>query len=214
MITYLSILFLVLLANIYAITLCINIRGRILRFIYLTLLAICMFRYFSLYAFLEAEAPTNLYLLKNIVLSSFVSIPIVSYISLRLLNKCSFNSVHKVFISILTALFLFVIYKAPYGIASSDIGYIVTFKNNWQFIILIIQCAFSALMIYLSLNYIIKSNNIKHRIINLIFLIGYIGAIVEPLSIFFNKGILPTTVISEGVILISIILTLKIKPNS
>lgn len=211
MIIYLSILFLVLIANIYAITLCINIKGRIFRLIYLILLAFCLFRYFSLYAFLEAETPANLYSLKNIVLSSFVSIPIVSYISLRLLNKGSFNGLHKAFIAILTVIFLFIICKAPYGIASNNIGYTVTFKSNWPFIILVIQWIFSALMIYLSLNYFAKSNNIKCKIVNLLFLIGYIGVIVETLSIILNKGILPASIMSEGIILIAVILTLKVK---
>ena len=210
MIWYFTVLFLVFIANLYSIILSINIKERLFRLTTLILLSLCIFRYCTLYVFSVAQTPVNLYIIKNLVFTATISIPIVTYICIMKFNKGIFNIFDKIFTLILLIIGLVIMYNAPMGIINTNLGYKVLLSDEWKFIIMVIQGGFSVLMICISLNYFIKEKNIERKTVNFFFLIGYITAMAEGVLSILNKGILPEPIISEGIIFISIIMSMKI----
>ena len=201
---YLSLLFVVLITNLYALMSTGNIKNKFIRVSFKILLVLSLLRYISLYIFLVSESPNYLYNIRYFVLFSGLSIPVTSFISIKLMNEEKVKNIDTIFISIISVIYIFIILNAPYGIISKDIGYSVAVKQSWTFIIASIQGFFSGLMIYFSLNYFVKIKVIKNRLINLIFLSGFMSAIAEGLVILFGIAGFRTMIISEGIILIAV----------
>jgi hypothetical protein len=207
---YVSLLFILLVINLYAAVSVSNITQKVIRIITFILLILCMLRYVSLYIFLISKSPDYLYNIRYFVLASAVSIPVVSYISIRLLNGAKTGVFDAVFIAAVSAGYFFMIFNATDGVIPEDIGYKVAIKQSWTYIITIAQGIFTGFMIYLSLDYLLKIRAAKNRIINLIFLMGFISAIIEGLMVLFNKAGLHTMLVSEGIILAAICSSLNL----
>lgn len=211
MISYFSVLFIILMANVYAIILSIHLKEKLLKMVVVLFLSFTLFRYFILYLFSLAQSPENLFMLKNVVLVSLITIPVLSYLCIMILNKGGLNIFDKCFLVLTGVIFAFVIYIAPRGIINTDFGYKVLYNDGWQFIITLIQFCFSGYLIYVSLNYFKREKNFKLKFTYFLFFLGYIIEIIEGLLSFYQNNLLPENIISEGIILIAIISCLKIK---
>jgi hypothetical protein len=209
MLLYFSILFLVCLANVYAITLCLGIKEKLYRFTFLALLSLCVFRYFILYFFSSAETPIYLYSLKNLAFVSIISIPPIAYICINVVGKGFCNIIDKVFVVIITLIFFVIVYRAPQGVVSAELGYKVALGENWIYILSIFQCSFAALMIYLSFKFLFIAKGYKYKALYFLFGLGYITSIIEAMLTIINNGIFQEAIISEGLILIAIIISIK-----
>jgi hypothetical protein len=210
MILYFSILFLVCLANVYTIILSLRIKDKLYRFTFLMLLSFCIFRYFVLYFFSIAEAPIYLFSIKNLLYASTISIPPIAYICINILGKGVINIIDKVFVVLITLIFFVIVYKAPQSIVNAEIGYKVALGENWIYILSIFQSGFAALMIYLSFKFIFIAKTYHYKALYFLFGFGYIISIIETILTIFNNGIFQEAIISEGIIFISIIVSIKL----
>lgn len=207
---YFSILFLVCLANVYTIILSINLKEKLYKFAFMLLLSFCLFRYVVLYFFLISEVPIYLYTIKNLVYASIISIPPIAYICINIIRKGFCNIIDKVFAVIITLIFFVIVYKAPQGVVSAEFGYRVYLGENWIYIMSIVQSGFAALMIYLSIKYIFMASGFKYKALYFLFGLGYIISIIETILTIFNNVMLQESIISEGIIFIAIILSIKL----
>ena len=210
MILYFSILFLVGLANVYTIILCLGIKDKFYKCILLILLSICIFRYFVLFFFSSAESPIYLYSIKNLAYTSIILIPPIAYICINLVRKGFCSIIDKVFIVIITLIFFVIVYKAPQSVVSAELGYKVAMGENWIYILSIFQSSFAALMIYLSLKCLFNAEGYQYKTLYFLFGLGYITLIIETIMTIFSNGIFQESIISEGIIFIPIILSIKL----
>lgn len=207
---YISILFIVLVINLYAIILSMKVKRKSRAYIITLLLSLCTLRYIALFIYYISISPVYLFSLKNLVFTSIIAIPIVSYILIKLINKGRLSKFDTIFAILLAFMYSVIIYKAPQGIEGASVGYKVVVSTEWIYIMSIVQSLFAGFMVYLSVSYFVNIKNTKVKISNVIFFTGYILTIVEGILIILNEQLLSLPIIPEAAILIGIITALKV----
>lgn len=211
MIIYFMLLFVTIMAVIYSILLWTKVKNNVIKFLMVLLLSLALLKYITLYIFGIAQSPEHLFLFRFLFLASLISLPAASYGSLRLLRNAGLNIYDKILMVFMIISFSYILYNAPEGIISSDPGYTVLFREGWMYIILIIQCIFSVLMVYLSFNYFIKQHILKIKLTYFLYLIAYTALLSESLLQIFGYKLFPENIISEILIVIAIIAALKVR---
>lgn len=206
---YLTILLTVLLLGFFALTQAIGLKDKKLGFIMAILIAGIILRYTALLIYLTSVTPLYLYEIRNFIMLSVISIPILSYICINKINKGSLGKVDVTLIPVMAIIYIYLIFMCPEKIVTDETGYKLILKNTYLYYLSVVQGVFSVYMIYITIRQMFKRTSNYVKTINIIFFGGYVLAVLEGLCMLFNRAIMKSPVLSEGILMLAIVVALR-----
>lgn len=203
-----SLLFICLVLSIFNIYSSLKMKSK-LKYIIVLSMFLATFRYIFIYIYMNLKRLDYMFYFAKIL-----TVPIITFtIAVYLVYIISRNQQIKTFdwslIIVFTLIEVYLIYIMPINFIKTNLGYKFIYTQDIRNYIILLLVFFSMFFIFISSNYIKITTSIKTKIVNYMYILGYIVFLIEVVMIYLNISINTYTLIPEAIILLASFIDLQ-----